>query len=155
MLQGRVAAERRNRPGDDDERLGEDDGHHVRRVEPQRNERLLALADSASPHHLARDLNGDASRRNRDRHRAITTSAMTASTMRSLGNVRLRARKASMVSNVSGQIRSTIEEEMRRLAPLPIPRSVICSPSHITNTPPVVSVSTVVIRKKNPGLATD
>src|SRR2546427_66237 len=36
MLQGRVAAERRNRPGDDDERLGEDDGHHVRRVEPQR-----------------------------------------------------------------------------------------------------------------------
>src|SRR3989454_12634816 len=49
LLQGRVAAERRNRPGDDDERLGEDDGHHVRRVEPQRNERLLALADSASP----------------------------------------------------------------------------------------------------------
>src|SRR5438309_1485030 len=83
----------------------------------------------------------------------ITTSAMTASTMRSLGNVRLRARKASMVSNVSGQIRSTMEKKMSRLAPLPIPRSVICSPSHITNTPPVVSVNTVVIRKKNPGLA--
>src|SRR3989449_2192701 len=59
-----------------------------------------------------------------------------------------------MVRIVSGQMRSTIEKKIRRLAPLPMPRSVICSPSHITNTPPVVRVSTVVNRKKKPGVAT-
>src|SRR3989454_542114 len=70
VLQGLIAAERGDRPGDDDERLREDDRHHVRGVEPQRDERLLTLADPASSHHLARDLNGDAPRRDRDRHRA-------------------------------------------------------------------------------------
>ena len=38
--------------------------------------------------------------------------------------------------------------------PLPIPRSVICSPSHMTNTVPAVSVSTVISRNPMPGLAT-
>ncbi len=38
--------------------------------------------------------------------------------------------------------------------PLPMPRSVICSPSHITKTLPVVIVSIVVSRKPMPGLAT-
>ena len=36
--------------------------------------------------------------------------------------------------------------------PLPMPRSVICSPSHMTNAEPVVSVSTVISRKPHPGL---
>ena len=36
--------------------------------------------------------------------------------------------------------------------PLPMPRSVICSPSHMTNAVPVVSVSTVMSRKPQPGL---
>ena len=36
--------------------------------------------------------------------------------------------------------------------PLPMPRSVICSPSHMMNADPVVSVSTVRIRKPQPGL---
>ena len=38
--------------------------------------------------------------------------------------------------------------------PLPIPRSVICSPSHITKMLPVVIVSIVMSRKPSPGLAT-
>ena len=36
--------------------------------------------------------------------------------------------------------------------PLPMPRSVICSPSHMMNAVPVVSVSTVIRRKPQPGL---
>ena len=35
--------------------------------------------------------------------------------------------------------------------PLPMPRSVICSPSHITNIVPVVRVSTHIRRKPQPG----
>ncbi|MNC98536.1 hypothetical protein D3C83_165300 [compost metagenome] len=35
-----------------------------------------------------------------------------------------------------------------------MPRSVICSPSHITSTEPVVSVRTVISRKPHPGLST-
>ena len=35
--------------------------------------------------------------------------------------------------------------------PLPTPRSVICSPSHITKTDPVVSVRMVSSRKPQPG----
>ena len=34
--------------------------------------------------------------------------------------------------------------------PLPMPRSVICSPSHIKKTAPAVSVSTVISRKPQP-----
>ena len=36
--------------------------------------------------------------------------------------------------------------------PLPMPRSVICSPSHMMNIVPVVSVSTHMKRKPQPGL---
>ena len=36
--------------------------------------------------------------------------------------------------------------------PLPTPRAVICSPSHIRNTVPPVSVITVVMRKNRPGI---
>ena len=38
--------------------------------------------------------------------------------------------------------------------PLPIPRSVICSPSHMMNTLPVVSVNIVIKTKPMPGLST-
>ena len=38
--------------------------------------------------------------------------------------------------------------------PLPMPRSVICSPSHMMSVVPVVSVSTVISRKPQPGLYT-
>ena len=39
--------------------------------------------------------------------------------------------------------------------PLPIPRSVICSPTHIMNAVPVVSVSMVMRRKPQPGVRDD
>ena len=38
--------------------------------------------------------------------------------------------------------------------PLPRPRSVICSPSHIRNMVPVTSVTTVVNRNSRPGSTT-
>jgi hypothetical protein len=38
--------------------------------------------------------------------------------------------------------------------PLPIPRSVICSPSHIMKAVPAVSVMTVIMRKPQPGAIT-
>ena len=39
--------------------------------------------------------------------------------------------------------------------PLPMPRAVICSPSHIRNIVPPVSVMTVVMRKNMPGIDDD
>jgi len=47
---------------------------------------------------------------------------------------------------------TTMPAKMIRDMPLPIPRSVICSPSHMMNVVPVVSVSTVISRKAQPGL---
>ena len=38
--------------------------------------------------------------------------------------------------------------------PLPMPRSVICSPSHMMKIVPVVSVRTVMRRKPQPGCGT-
>ena len=38
--------------------------------------------------------------------------------------------------------------------PLPRPRSVICSPSHIRNIVPVTSVTAVTMRKPGPGCST-
>ena len=46
---------------------------------------------------------------------------------------------------------TTMPAKMINEMPLPTPRSVICSPSHITNAVPVVSVSTVMKRKAQPG----
>ena len=83
-----------------------------------------------------------------------TTSTIISSTMNSTGKLSVPVRSASTVRRPSGRMRSMIEKKIRRLMPLPMPRSVICSPSHITNTPPVVSVSTVVMRKAQPGCAT-
>ena len=47
-----------------------------------------------------------------------------------------------------------IEKKMSRLIPLPMPRSVICSPSHMMNTAPVVSVRIIIARKPHPGWVT-
>ena len=46
---------------------------------------------------------------------------------------------------------ATMPAKMMREIPLPIPRSVICSPSHIRNAVPEVSVMTVMTRKAQPG----
>ena len=43
---------------------------------------------------------------------------------------------------------------LRLARSLPMPRSVICSPSHIRKTVPVTSVIIAVIRNAGPGLTT-
>ena len=45
-------------------------------------------------------------------------------------------------------------KKIKREAPLPIPLSVICSPSHITTIAPVVRVTIVMNTKVNPGVRT-
>ena len=49
---------------------------------------------------------------------------------------------------------SMMEKKIRSDIPLPIPCSVICSPSHITKIAPTVSVMVVVRLKTNPGSRT-
>ena len=46
---------------------------------------------------------------------------------------------------------ATMPAKMMSEMPLPMPRAVICSPSHIRNTVPPVSVMTVDRRKNMPG----
>ena len=53
-----------------------------------------------------------------------------------------------------GQNLSMIEKKMMSEAPLPSPRSVICSPSHITKIAPAVRKSTVCTMNPNPGRIT-
>ena len=49
---------------------------------------------------------------------------------------------------------ATIPAMMIREMPLPTPRAVICSPSHIRKTVPQTSVTTVTSRKNSPGSMT-
>ena len=49
---------------------------------------------------------------------------------------------------------ATIPDMIMSEIPLPMPRAVICSPSHIRNMVPPVSVMTVAMRKKKPGSLT-
>ena len=49
---------------------------------------------------------------------------------------------------------AAIPPKIRIEMPLPRPRSVICSPSHIKNNVPAVRVITAVIRNPNPGAIT-
>ncbi len=49
---------------------------------------------------------------------------------------------------------TTMPAKMMSEMPLPMPRSEICSPSHMTKTVPVVRVRTVSSLKPQPGLMT-
>ena len=49
---------------------------------------------------------------------------------------------------------ATMPDMMISEMPLPMPRAVICSPSHIRNMVPPVSVIAVEMRKNKPGSAT-
>ena len=55
---------------------------------------------------------------------------------------------------IADGIRITMPAKMISEIPLPMPRSVICSPSHMMNAVPVVSVSAHRIRKLQPGFVT-
>ncbi len=60
----------------------------------------------------------------------------------------------SIRSNVCSTARgnpTTMPAKMMSDIPLPMPRSVICSPSHMMNIVPVVSVRTHSSRKPQPG----
>ena len=61
---------------------------------------------------------------------------------------------ASIVFQILGAVVPSIEKKIRSEAPLPIPRSVICSPSHITNIAPVVRNSTICALNAKPGCVT-
>ena len=93
--------------------------------------------------------------------RAAIVMATTPPTTRDHHRRRARAgEKASIAPvvyerervTIAGQKRSTIEKKIIKHAPLPRPRSVICSPSHITNIAPVVSTNVIGILKPKPGL---
>ena len=49
---------------------------------------------------------------------------------------------------------TTMPEKMISEMPLPMPFSVICSPSHMMSTVPAVRVSMVISRKVQPGSIT-
>ncbi len=63
-------------------------------------------------------------------------------------------RTSSAVPAIAEGKPATIPARMIMEMPLPMPRSVICSPSHIRNTVPVTSVMQAVIRNAVPGLTT-
>ena len=49
---------------------------------------------------------------------------------------------------------TAIPEKINNEMPLPMPRSVICSPSHIRKAVPVVKVRIVMKRNAQPGVST-
>jgi len=55
---------------------------------------------------------------------------------------------------IAGTTPTTMPAKMMSEIPLPTPRSLICSPSHMTKAVPVVSVITVINRKPQPGKGT-
>ena len=87
------------------------------------------------------------------------TTAPTTATIMSSSTTIENGPSAPVLMNVNdwkmpGQIRSTIEKKIIKLAPLPMPRSVICSPSHITKIAPVVRKNVIERRNPVPGFAT-
>ena len=94
--------------------------------------------------------------------RAPTVTAITPATTKSMTAIRMirpwiDITPVSMncsVRAVPGRKPCMIEKKIIRLIPLPMPRSVIRSPSHMTKRAPVVSVTTLVMRKPNPGSGT-
>ena len=62
-------------------------------------------------------------------------------------------RPSSSVPAIAAGSSATMPAMMISEMPLPMPREVICSPSHIRNMVPPVSVITVEMRKNQPGSA--
>ena len=64
-------------------------------------------------------------------------------------------RPSSSVPAIADGSSATMPAKMISEMPLPMPREVICSPSHIRNMVPPVSVITVEMRKNQPGIGDD
>ena len=84
----------------------------------------------------------------------MTTAAMIAISTRSENAPTAPVLTKRNVWKIPGQMRSTIEKKIIKLAPFPSPRSVICSPSHITNTAPAVRKNDIWTWNPKPGLLT-
>ena len=94
--------------------------------------------------------------------RAATVIATVNATTATMTSTRITRRNGDSapvdrnpkVCTIAGQKRSMIEKKIMSDAPLPTPRSVICSPSHMTNIAPVVRKSAIWMRNANPGFVT-
>ena len=85
--------------------------------------------------------------------KAITATAITiTSRIRPVDSAPWRP-SSSMLASAEGNS-ATMPARMISEMPLPMPREVICSPSHIRNMVPPVSVTVVEIRKNMPGSLT-
>ncbi len=83
---------------------------------------------------------------------AATTTTIKASSSRMRIRPICPRRICSNVAMTARGRPTTMPAKMMSDIPLPMPRSVICSPSHMMNVVPVVSVSTVINRNIRPGL---
>ena len=84
-----------------------------------------------------------------------TTNQVTASTISTIAITAIEViwplRAASMVPSTALGSPATMPAKMISETPLPMPRSVTCSPSHIRNMVPAVSETTAVSTKPMPG----
>ena len=82
----------------------------------------------------------------------VTTASTSRRMMKPAPNVPVRP-SSSVPASAPGRP-ATMPEKMISEMPLPTPRAVICSPSHIRKMVPPTSVTTVVDRKNMPGSRT-
>ncbi len=75
---------------------------------------------------------------------------MTTATRMLIAPVRTSSSRPPIALGSPAAMPAKIRMEM----PLPRPRSVICSPSHIRNIVPAVRLTTAVMRKPKPGFST-
>ena len=85
---------------------------------------------------------------------AATTASISASKAMSSGQEIAPCRDSSSKPASALGRPATIPDMMMSEVPLPTPRAVICSPSHIKNMVPPTRVTTVEIRKNQPGSMT-
>ena len=85
--------------------------------------------------------------------KAITATAITITTRISPVDSAPWRPSSSMFASAEGSS-ATMPARMISEMPLPMPREVICSPSHIRNMVPPVSVMVVDSRKNTPGSLT-
>lgn len=83
-----------------------------------------------------------------------TTATMPARSRRTTKRLISPARTSWKVLYMADGMFATMPTNIMRDMPLPIPRSVICSPSHMRNVVPVVRVTIVRSLKSHPGLRT-
>ena len=85
--------------------------------------------------------------------KAITATAITMKARMNTGDRAPVRPSSSRLARACGRL-ATMPAKMIRLVPLPTPRAVICSPSHIRNIVPPTSVMTQDMRKNRPGSTT-